>query len=139
MARIILVDDEPVSSRLVCDYLFDAGHIVGWIGDSRQALSVLTRRPPQLVILDCAMPHVSGVQLLMAMRDHPALCAIPVLMLTARLSDKDEAIAFGAGADDYLRKPVDHDELLGRIDALLIRHASLADAVAAQPRRAAMR
>lgn len=123
MARIILVDDEPISSRLVCDYLFDAGHIVGWIGDSRQALAVLTRRPPEVVILDCAMPHVSGVQLLMAMKDSPTLCGVPVLMLTARLSDKDEAIAFGAGADDYLRKPVDHDELLGRIDALLMRHS----------------
>lgn len=132
MARIILVDDEPVGARIACDYLFDAGHAVGCVTDSREALAILTRRPPHLVILDCAMPHVSGVQLLLAMRDSPALCGIPVLMLTARQSDRDEAIAFGAGADDYLRKPVDHDELLGRIDALLMRHHAI-------PARAASR
>ena len=132
MARIILVDDEPVSARLACDYLYDAGHAVGCVTDSREALAILTRRPPHLVILDCAMPHVSGVQLLLAMRDHPTLASIPVLMLTARKSDRDEAIAFGAGADDYLRKPVDHDELLGRVDALLIRHQPA-------PKRAAVR
>jgi DNA-binding response OmpR family regulator len=124
LARIILVDDDPVSSRLISDFLYDAGHAVGWVGDSREAMRVLKQRPPQLVILDCAMPHVPGVQVLMSMRVTPTLADVPVIMLTARQSERDESIAFSAGADDYLRKPVDRDQLLGRIDALLLKNAT---------------
>ncbi|MEO8617997.1 MAG: response regulator transcription factor [Sphingomicrobium sp.] len=120
MARILLVDDDPVSSRLLCDLLLDAGHAVGWLSDGAEALAVMKRRAPLLAILDCAMPGLSGVHVLMAMRNHPSLCSVPVLMLTARQSERDEGIAYGAGADDYLRKPVDPDRLLGRIDALLL-------------------
>lgn len=118
-ARIIYVDDDPVMGSLVCASLLDAGHAVGWIEDPQRALAVMKRRPPHLVILDCAMPGLPGIDLLRRMRCDPDLCWVPVLMLTARQSDNDEALAFGAGADDYLRKPVDFDMLAGRIEALL--------------------
>ena len=84
------------------------------------ALQVMRRRPPHLAIIDCAMPGMSGVELLRMMRGDGALCHVPAMMLTARHSDRDESIAFGAGADDYLRKPIDLDFLSGRIDALLL-------------------
>jgi len=121
MARIVLVDDDPVAGEVVCAALIAAGHAAGWVSDSRSALGILLRRPPQLAILDSAMPGLSGIQLLMAMRDHGSLCDVPVIMLTARLSPRDEAIAIGAGAVDYLRKPIDLDLMLGRIDAALYR------------------
>lgn len=125
MARIILVDDDPISSTLVTDLLYDGGHAVGWIDRGDKALAVMQARPPQLALLDCAMPGLSGVDLLRSMRADPRLLGVPVVMLTARQSERDERIAFEAGADDYLRKPVDPDKLLGTIDAVLMRYRPL--------------
>lgn len=125
MARIILVEDDPIVARLVSDILYEAGYVVGWIDKAKEALALMKHRPPSLAVLDCSMPEMSGVQLLSAMRVDEQLAEVPVLMLTARQSDKDEDIAFSAGADDYLRKPVDPDCLVGRIDALLMRNERL--------------
>ncbi len=121
MARIILVDDDPVIGDLVVNALLDAGHAIGWIADAATALNFMRHRPPHLAIIDCAMPGMSGVELLRTMRCDGALCHVPAIMLTARHSGRDEAIALGAGADDYLRKPVDFDLLAGRIEAALLR------------------
>lgn len=117
--RIIFVDDDPVIGSIVANALIDNGYAVGWIANAEDAFHVMRRRPPHLAILDCAMPGISGLDLLRKMRCDGLLCRTPVLMLTARLSPQDEALAFGAGADDYLRKPVDLDMLIGRVDAML--------------------
>ena len=115
MARIILVDDDPVLGQLVAAALLDAGHAIGWIEDGEGALAVMRARPPHVAIIDCAMPGLSGVQLVRAMRADGRLCRVPVMMLTARTSTADESLARSAGADDYVRKPVDLDQL-GRDD-----------------------
>ena len=119
MARIILADDDPVIGQLVADALLEAGHALGVIEDGATALKVMRARPPHLAIVDCGMPGMSGVELVRAMRGDGRLCQVPVLMLTGRQSKADEALALSAGADDYLRKPADLDQLVGRIDALL--------------------
>ncbi len=124
VARIILVDDDPVVGNLLVGALIDAGHAVGWISDAKSALNVMRSRPPDLALLDCAMPDMSGVDLLRAMRCDGRLCAVPAIMLTARTSTRDEALAYGAGASDYLRKPVDLDLLIGTIDAIIPTHAT---------------
>lgn len=121
MARIILIDDDPVIGELVSKALIAAGHATGWIADGDAALRIMRARPPHLVVVDCAMPGMSGVQLVRTMRSDGRLCHIPALMLTARQSVGDEAIAYGAGADDYVRKPVDFDLLAGRVEALLLQ------------------
>ena len=125
MARIILADDDPVIGRLVSDILLNAGHAVGWVADGDSALRVLRARPPHLAIIDCGMPGMSGVQLVRTMRGDGRLCRVPVLMLTARQSENDERLAFAAGADDYVRKPVDLDLLVGRVDALLFQASKI--------------
>ena len=121
MARIILADDDPVIGQLVGNALIDAGHALGWVADGETALRVMRARPPHLAIIDCAMPGLSGVQLVRAMRGDGRLSSVPVLMLTARQSETDEALAYNAGAYDYLRKPVDLDLLVGRVEALLFQ------------------
>lgn len=121
MAHLLLVDDDPVIGQLLCDTLIAAGHAIGWISDGEAALRVMRAKPPHLAIVDCAMPGMSGVQLVRTMRSDGRLCHIPTMMLTARQSINDEAIGYSAGADDYLRKPVDLDLLVGRIEALLIQ------------------
>ena len=121
MARIILVEDDPVIGQIIADVLFKAGHAPGLIADGETAIRVMRGRPPHLAIVDCAMPGMSGVQLVRMMRGDGRLCQVPVLMLTARRAASDEQLAMAAGADDYLRKPVDFDQLVGRVDALLIQ------------------
>ena len=125
MARIILVDDDPVIGQLVAGALLKAGHAIGWIENGESALAVMRARPPHLAIIDCAMPGMSGVELVRAMRADSLLCHVPAIMLTARTSENDEALAYNAGAVDYLRKPVDLDLLVGRVDALLFHSSNL--------------
>ena len=121
MARIILADDDPVIGQLVATALIDAGHALGWVAEGETALRVMRARPPHLAIIDCGMPGLSGVQLVRTMRGDGRLSSFPVLMLTARQSENDEALAHNAGAYDYLRKPVDLDLLVGRVEALLFQ------------------
>ena len=119
MARIILADDDEIVAQLVTDALMGAGHAVGWLKDGSSALDIIRRRPPHLVILDCGMPEMGGIEVLQQMRRSSELHAIPVLMLTGRQSATDEAIARFEGASDYIRKPFDAAQLIGRSEALL--------------------
>lgn len=121
MARIILVVGDPETGQLIADAMFEAGHALGMIEDGAAALELMRARPPHLAIIDCATPGLSGVELVRAMRGDGRLCHVPVLMLTACHSQADEAVAFSAGVDDYLQKPADLYQLVGRVDALLSR------------------
>lgn len=119
LARIILADDDEIVAELVQDILGSAGHAVGWLSDGTAALNLIRRRPPHLLILDCNMPGLSGIQLLRILRESPDLYDLPVMMLTARQSDEDERIARYEGANDFLRKPFAPHLLLGRAEALI--------------------
>lgn len=119
MGRIILADDDEIVAELVRDAFIAAGHGIGWLSDGKSALELIRRRPPDLVILDCNMPVMSGIETLRELRKSPKLCDIPVLMLTGRQSDSDERIGRYEGADDYLRKPFDPAVLVGRAEALM--------------------
>lgn len=118
MARIIIADDDPTTIFLVRSLLEQAGHIVGALGDGEGVAQVTARKMPDLLILDCSMPGTTGVEALRAVRAQTG-GSVPVMMLTGRTSRADEAIAYQAGADDYVRKPFDPDQLLVRVDALL--------------------
>jgi len=118
MARIIIADDDELTLDLVSAALEQRGHIVGRLSDGRRVKDVVELKRPDLVILDCSMPEVGGVDALRAIRTS-ASHATPVLMLTGRGAKTDEQIAWQAGANDYLRKPVDPDQLIARVEALL--------------------
>jgi DNA-binding response OmpR family regulator len=119
VGRIIFADDDEVVAEVVSNVLISAGHAVGWLSNGKSAYDVIRRRPPDLVILDCNMPEMSGVLVLREMRQSQALCQIPVLMLTARLGDEDERIARFEGASDYLCKPFNPGLLVGKAEALM--------------------
>ncbi|NJC35172.1 DNA-binding response OmpR family regulator [Sphingomonas jejuensis] len=119
MGRIILVDDDEIVAGLVQDAFFAAGHAIGWLSDGQAALQVIKRRPPDLLILDCNMPGLSGIQLLRVIRETPGLHELPVLMLTARQSENDERIIRYEGANDYMSKPFDATRLVGRAESLM--------------------
>jgi DNA-binding response OmpR family regulator len=75
-----------------------------------------------LVILDCNMPELSGVNVVRELRKSMDFAELPVLMLTGRRSEADEELARFAGANDYLRKPFDPDQLVFRVERLLEKH-----------------
>ena len=119
MARIILAEDDEIVAELVRDVLMAAGHGVGVLPTGAQALAVIRSRMPDLVILDCNMPEMSGMLVLREMRNSVKLAGIPVLMLTGRRSEKDVSLAMYDGANDYMKKPFDPDELVFRVEQLL--------------------
>jgi DNA-binding response OmpR family regulator len=119
MARIIMAEDDDIVSDVVRDALSKAGHVVGIVDNGADALQAIHTKKPDLVILDCNMPEMNGMLVLREMRTADALYGIPVLVLTGRQSARDADLAFYQGADDYMTKPFDPEELVFRVEELL--------------------
>lgn len=119
MALILLADDDELVGDVVRHALSARGHVVGLVENGADAVRVVEVKKPDLVILDCSMPKMSGIEALIKMRNSPVGCGIPVLMLTARRSERDVEIAMRAGASDYLKKPFDADQLVAIVELLL--------------------
>ncbi|WP_067464770.1 response regulator transcription factor [Actinomadura macra] len=128
-ARILVVDDEPAVRESLSSSLTFEGYTVVEAADGAMALDRVEREPPDLVVLDVLMPRMDGLTTCRRLRALGA--TMPVLMLTARDMVGDRVTGLDAGADDYLAKPFELDELLARVRALL-RRGALA---AAGPRR----
>ncbi|MEV0666369.1 response regulator transcription factor [Actinomadura luteofluorescens] len=127
--RILVVDDEPAVRESLTSSLEFEGYRVTGAADGVAALDQVEREAPDLVVLDVLMPRMDGLTTCRRLRALGA--AMPVLMLTARDMVGDRVTGLDAGADDYLAKPFDLDELLARVRALLRRAAMTAPAGAA--------
>jgi DNA-binding response OmpR family regulator len=121
MALILIADDDELVVEVVQAALSARGHAVGALDDGLRVLSVVEFKRPALVILDCTMAEVSGIEALRQIRSSESCYATPVLMLTARRAEADEEIAIRHGVDDYLRKPFDADQLVARVERLIER------------------
>jgi len=119
MVTILLAEDDPTLGGLLVDYLTAAGYRVLHAIDGEQALDWLDQEPVDLLITDVMMPRLDGRELTEQLRDAGYL--LPVLMLTALDTIHEKKRGFRAGADDYLVKPVDLEELEVRLEALLRR------------------
>lgn len=125
-AQIWVVDDEADVVHSVGGLLEDAGYEFRGFVDPREAIRALNEAgPPDLVILDLNMPHMTGVEWLRAFRDRPDARLTPVIVVTALSSESSVLNALEAGADDVLRKPVSVSELLARISGQLNRSGRL--------------
>ena len=122
--RLLLIEDDPMIGRAVRLGLSAAGFVVDWIDDGPGARSALTDGVYDAVVLDLGLPGVDGLTLLRELRARRE--AIPVLIISARDAVTDRITGLNAGADDYLLKPFDLDELVARVRALLRRHANTA-------------
>ncbi|MGS2641147.1 response regulator [Streptosporangium sp. LJ11] len=125
-ARVLVVDDEPALREALQSSLEFEGYRVGLASDGRAALEAIDREPYELVLLDVMMPRLDGLTACRRLR--AAGNHLPVLMLTARDAVGDRVSGLDAGADDYLVKPFELDELLARVRALLRRGALSAPA-----------
>ena len=121
MARIIIAEDDEIVRAIITNALTKAGHVVGVLDNGADALRAIRVKQPDLVILDCNMPELNGLLVLREMRKSPALYTIPVLVLTGRTSSRDVDLAYYEGASDYMKKPFDPDELVFRVEELLVR------------------
>ncbi len=120
MATCLLVEDDELVGQLLDFLLQREGLSVVWARDGREALDRISdSEPPSLAILDVMVPHVSGLQLLQTLRDNEFTRKLPILMLTARGGAQDVARALDLGADDYLVKPFQPEELSARVRRLL--------------------
>ncbi len=119
MARIIYAEDDDIMGEVVRDALASAGHVVGVVEDGKSALQAISIKLPALVILDCSIPELSGIEVLRSIRLNRDFYDTPVLMLTARNSQRDVDLAAYAGADAYIKKPFDTDYLIFLAESLL--------------------
>jgi DNA-binding response OmpR family regulator len=138
VALILIADDDEIVVGIVRDALSARGHIVDALDDGLPVLGVVEFKRPELVILDCSMPELPGVEALRQIRTSRTCFATPVLMLTGRRSASDEEIAMRSGANDYLRKPFDPDQLVSRAEILIAQwRARRLTATTTPPPRAA--
>jgi len=135
VARILLVDDDPALREALAMALEDAGHGVVLAADGREALLRLADAPPALLISDVNMPHVDGFSLCRRLREGGN--GLPIVLLTSRDSEIDEALGLELGADDYVTKPFSTRVLLARVAALLRREALRRDEQARPARQEA--
>jgi DNA-binding response OmpR family regulator len=116
--RILVVDDDPTVSEVVCSYLRSAGFLVDETADGLSAVEIARRTRPDLVVLDRMLPGIDGLEVCRRIR---ADRAVPVIMLTALREEDDRIGGLEAGADDYLAKPFSPRELVLRVQSILRR------------------
>lgn len=104
--RILVVEDNDLNRKLFCDLLRANGFVVEPVADGREAIERARSFVPNLVIMDIQLPHVSGLELIEALKGDPELRTIPVLAVTAYAGKGDEERIRDAGAEGYLSKPV---------------------------------
>jgi two-component system response regulator MprA len=119
-AQVLVVDDDPAICRMLERVLAGAGFAVDSVSGGGDALARVERSVPDLMVLDVAMPALDGLAVTRRIRAKGL--ALPVLLLTARDAVQQRVEGLEAGADDYLVKPFDTDELVARLRALLRRN-----------------
>jgi two-component system response regulator RpaA len=121
MARILVIDDDAAISELVAVNLEMAGYDVSQAEDGIKGQALALQLQPDLIMLDLMLPRVDGFTVCQRLRRDERTAEIPVLMLTALSQTQDKVEGFNAGADDYLTKPFEVEEMLARVRALLRR------------------
>jgi DNA-binding response OmpR family regulator len=122
--RIVVVeDDEDLAFTLVYNLKKDGRFEIERFAGGLVALDELLVRPPDLIVLDLNLPDVDGLTICRELKKHEETRRVPIIMLTARVEERDKLLGFELGADDYVTKPFSMKELLARIAAQLRRMA----------------
>lgn len=129
--RILIVEDDPVLSDLVAGLLREHGYIVRQCFDGKSGLEAARKESFNLLLLDVLLPQMDGFEVLDKLRRYSD---VPVIMITAKGAEADRITGFKTGADDYLPKPFNIEELLLRVQAIIkrTRRASAANDASVQ-------
>jgi DNA-binding response OmpR family regulator len=119
MAEVLVVDDDPDIRMLVAFALEDSGYQVREADHGEAGLVALEQKAPDLMVLDVMMPGMDGFGVLRAMRQRKLAPKTRVIVLTCKTEERDHLRGWELGADEYLTKPFDPDELIGRVKYLL--------------------
>ena len=117
--KVLVVEDNDLNRKLFCDVLRASGCEVEPVADGELALNAARAFAPDLVIMDIQLPHVSGLELIAAMKRDPMLAGTPVLAVTAYAGKGDEERIRDAGAEGYLSKPVSIGPFMAAVRGLL--------------------
>jgi DNA-binding response OmpR family regulator len=120
-ASILVVDDTPANIGFLLETLSQAGYRVRVAPDGESALEQVEYSPPDLVLLDVMMPGIDGFETCRRLRKLPKVAQMPVIFMTALSDAQDKVRAFAAGADDYVTKPFQYEEVLARVRTQLTR------------------
>lgn len=127
LASILIVDPDANTRSQIAYGLRELGHDVSETSDAGAALAAVRLKKPDLMVCDCALPDLAGVELLNDVRGSDELRAMRVLMTSDRGASDDVVAALRSGADDFVGKPIDMKEFLARVDACLRRPANHAE------------
>ena len=124
MAKILIAEDNAGLRQLMQIHLNRAGHQVFEASDGMEALDVMEHNHVDMIIADIMMPGMDGYELIKTLRD--VRIDIPILIVTAKDTLEDKRVGFSIGADDYMTKPIEMEEMLLRVDAMM-RRCKIAD------------
>jgi CheY-like chemotaxis protein len=119
MARILVIEDNPLNLKLASVLLRTAGHEVVPAYDAEEAEAALARGVPDLILMDLGLPGKDGYSLTRELRQRPATASVPILAVTSFAMKGDEEKALEAGCTGYLAKPIDGPTFLRRVQQLL--------------------
>jgi DNA-binding response OmpR family regulator len=118
-ARVLIVDDEPYNRELLVAMLTPEGYVLPTAASGEEALAMVAREPPDLILLDIVMPGIDGYYVVAKIKGNPETKHIPVIMVTVLHDRASTMLALNAGAEDLLTKPVDRVEVCMRVRNLL--------------------
>ncbi len=119
MANILIVEDDEAAARAIRDHFAKSGHSCTVLTSGKDVISVLQPSKCDLLILDVMLPHTSGFEICRRIRRDPEYYTLPILILSAMNSEEEVLHALAQGADDFVAKPFELNNLLQRADALL--------------------
>lgn len=117
MGTILIVEDYPVTQRVLSLTLRNNGYEVLIAGNGLEAIALLEQSPVDLALVDIAMPEMDGLALLRHLREDPRFQSLPIIMLTASGQDDDRALALSIGANGFLSKPASSQQLIETVGA----------------------
>ena len=124
---ILIAEDSRIQAKMLKKKLEQAEYAVRWAENGKIALEIAKARPPDLVLLDVMMPEMDGLTVLHRLRSAPATSNVPVILLTAKALAEDRVKGLNLGADDYITKPFDVEELMARVRTVLRRAQHMRD------------
>jgi putative two-component system response regulator len=128
---VLIAEDDIANQALLARLLERAGYRSFAVGDGREALRAAIQEKPDLVLLDIGLPGLDGLDVCRRLRAEPSTVALPIILVTGQTASRDVVAGLDAGADDFVRKPYDQEELMARVRSVLRLARATAEVVGA--------